>query len=358
MITVEHLTKCYGDFMAVSDLSFEIEEGHVYGFLGPNGAGKSTTMNIMTGCLSATDGIVRIDGHDIFEEPQKAKKLMGYLPEQPPLYMNETPVEYLKFVGAAKGLKGMELAQQVEEVIDQTKIGSVRNRLISALSKGYKQRVGIAQALLGNPEVIILDEPTVGLDPIQIIEIRDLIRQLGESHTVILSSHILSEVQAICQKVLIIAKGRLVAFDAPENLEKLMLASNDIDFTVEALSEEAEEILENLGGYGGYTIDEVEMGLLKIHVKADTDDIRSVCRKLFFAFAEKQKAIVEMASKKVNLEDVFIELTESDVSGGLAVADKSDAVDEMDAGSLYGAMDISDKVDAEDALKESEVEKV
>ena len=176
--SVEHLTKCYGDFMAVSDLSFEIEEGHVYGFLGPNGAGKSTTMNIMTGCLSATDGTVRIDGYDIFEEPQMAKKLIGYLPEQPPLYMNETPVEYLKFVGAAKGLKGMELARQVEEVIDQTKIGSVRNKLISALSKGYKQRVGIAQALLGNPKVIILDEPTVGLDPIQIIEIRDLIRQL------------------------------------------------------------------------------------------------------------------------------------------------------------------------------------
>ena len=190
MITVEHLTKCYGDFMAVSDLSFEIEEGHVYGFLGPNGAGKSTTMNIMTGCLSATDGTVRIDGYDIFEEPQMAKKLIGYLPEQPPLYMNETPVEYLKFVGAAKGLKGM----------DQTKIGSVRNKLISALSKGYKQRVGIAQALLGNPKVIILDEPTVGLDPIQIIEIRDLIRQLGESHTVILSSHILSEVQAIVKR--------------------------------------------------------------------------------------------------------------------------------------------------------------
>ena len=200
MITVEHLTKCYGDFLAVDDLSFEIEKGHVYGFLGPNGAGKSTTMNIMTGCLSATDGTVRIDGYDIFEEPQTAKKRIGYLPEQPPLYMNETPAEYLKFVGAAKGLKGMELARQVEEVMDQTKIGSVRNRLILALSKGYKQRVGIAQALLGNPKVIILDEPTVGLDPIQIIEIRDLIRQLGESHTVILSSHILSEVQAICEK--------------------------------------------------------------------------------------------------------------------------------------------------------------
>ncbi len=359
MITVEHLTKCYGDFMAVSDLSFEIEEGHVYGFLGPNGAGKSTTMNIMTGCLSATDGTVRIDGYDIFEEPQMAKKLMGYLPEQPPLYMNETPVEYLKFVGAAKGLKGMELAQQVEEVIDQTKIGSVRHKLISALSKGYKQRVGIAQALLGNPKVIILDEPTVGLDPIQIIEIRDLIRQLGESHTVILSSHILSEVQAICEKVLIIARGRLVAFDTPENLEKLRQSSNGIDFMVEALPNEVEEILETLAVYEEYTLDEVETGLLKVHIKADTDDARSVCRQLFFAFAEKQKAIVEMTSKKANLEDVFIELTEGETTSGLSVIEKTDIAGGMDAAdetavhSLYETEDIPDGSD----LEESEVEK-
>ena len=169
--------------MAVDDLSFEIEEGHVYGFLGPNGAGKSTTMNIMTGCLSATAGHVTIDGYDIFEEPDRAKRLMGYLPEQPPLYLNETPVEYLKFVGEAKGLRGRELAAQIEAVISQTKLEAMKNRLISKLSKGYKQRVGIAQALLGNPKVIILDEPTVGLDPIQIIEIRDLIRQLGQEHT-------------------------------------------------------------------------------------------------------------------------------------------------------------------------------
>ncbi|MCI8505527.1 MAG: ABC transporter ATP-binding protein [Lachnospiraceae bacterium] len=314
MIMVEHLTKCYGDFMAVNNLSFEIEEGHVYGFLGPNGAGKSTTMNIMTGCLSATEGTVRIDGYDIFEEPQMAKKLMGYLPEQPPLYLNETPEEYLKFVGAAKGLKGMELARQVEKVMDQTKIGSIRNKMICTLSKGYKQRVGIAQALLGNPKVIILDEPTAGLDPIQMIEIRDLIRRLGESRTVILSSHILSEVQAICEKVLIIAGGRLVAFDAPENLEKLMLSSNGIDFKVEALLEEAEEIMEKLAICEEYTLDEVETGLLKIHVKADMDDVRSVCRRVFFAFAEKQKAIVEMVSKKANLEEVFLELTDGAVS--------------------------------------------
>ena len=236
MITVEHLTKCYGDFLAVDDLSFEIDEGHVYGFLGPNGAGKSTTMNIMTGCLSATAGHVRIDGHDIFDEADKAKKLIGYLPEQPPLYMSETPEEYLRFVGRAKGLKKGELERQVEEVIRQTKLEDVRRRLISKLSKGYKQRVGIAQALLGNPKVIILDEPTVGLDPIQIIEIRDLIRQLGQTHTVILSSHILSEVQAICDQIMIIARGKLVAFDEPQNLEKLLTGSNEIFFTTELRS--------------------------------------------------------------------------------------------------------------------------
>lgn len=189
MIKVEHLTKYYGDFLAVDDLSFEIDEGHVYGFLGPNGAGKSTTMNIMTGCLSATSGHVEVGGYDIFEDANKAKRLIGYLPEQPPLYMNETPEEYLRFVGEAKGLRGKELEDQIDKVIDQVKIQSVRGRRISALSKGYKQRVGIAQALLGNPRVIILDEPTVGLDPIQIIEIRDLIKQLGQEHTVILSSH-------------------------------------------------------------------------------------------------------------------------------------------------------------------------
>ena len=172
MISVEHLTKCYGGFKAVDDLSFEIDEGHVYGFLGPNGAGKSTTMNIMTGCLSATEGSVKIDGYDIFEDAGKAKKLIGYLPEQPPLYMNETPMEYLRFVGETKGLHGAELESQIEEVIRQTKIGDVKGRRISSLSKGYKQRVGIAQALLGNPRVIVLDEPTVGLDPMQSMEYR------------------------------------------------------------------------------------------------------------------------------------------------------------------------------------------
>lgn len=225
MIRVEHLTKCYGNFLAVDDLSFDIDDGHVYGFLGPNGAGKSTTMNIMTGCLSPTAGKVTIDGHDILDEPETAKRRIGYLPEQPPLYVNETPEEYLEFVGEAKGLRGAEFKAQMEDVIVRTGIGNVRNRLISALSKGYRQRVGIAQALLGNPGTIILDEPTVGLDPIQIIEIRDLIKDLGQTHSVIFSSHILSEVQAICETVLIINRGKLVAnMDAKkEDLEEVFV---------------------------------------------------------------------------------------------------------------------------------------
>lgn len=243
MITVEHLTKYYGDHLAVDDLSFEIDEGHVYGFLGPNGAGKSTTMNIMTGCLSATSGSISIDGYDIFDEPQLAKKLIGYLPEQPPLYMNESPVEYLQFVGEAKGLRGAELQEQIESVIKQTGIQDVRNKRISALSKGYKQRVGIAQALLGKPRVIILDEPTVGLDPLQIIEIRDLIKELGQTHTVIFSSHILSEVQTICDEILMIAHGRLVAFDTPDNLEQKLKASNEIVVTADIDNDEMEKLL-------------------------------------------------------------------------------------------------------------------
>lgn len=310
MIKVEHLTKYYGDFMAVDDLSFEIDEGHVYGFLGPNGAGKSTTMNMMTGCLSATEGVVKVGGYDIFEEPEQAKRLIGYLPEQPPLYMNETPEEYLKFVGEAKGLKGKELKEQVEEVIEQTKIGNVRKRLISNLSKGYKQRVGIAQALLGNPQVIILDEPTVGLDPIQIIEIRDLIKQLGENHTVILSSHILSEVQAICEKVLIIAKGKLVAYDEPGNLEKLLMSSNAIVFQAEASKEEVEVILASIEEIGEWTVEEMEDGIVHVEVQGNTADTRKICREISLTFGRNEKAILEMSSHKANLEDVFIELTE------------------------------------------------
>lgn len=317
MISVEHLTKCYGDFKAVDDLSFEIGEGHVYGFLGPNGAGKSTTMNIMTGCLSATAGRVRIEEYDIFEEPDRAKKLIGYLPEHPPLYMNETPLEYLTFVGEAKGLRGEELKRQIDEVIHLTKIENMKHRRISALSKGYKQRVGIAQALLGNPKVIILDEPTVGLDPIQIIEIRDLIKELGQSHTVIFSSHILSEVQAICDQILMISHGKLVAFDNPENLEKKLLSPNEITLTTDASAEELSQIVAQVDHITQMSTEAVNGQWITAHIKTDQDDIYALSRCIFLAFAASQKVILEMSLQKGNLEDIFIELSEvgSDASG-------------------------------------------
>lgn len=312
MITVEHLTKRYGTVTAVDDLSFEIGDGRVYGFLGPNGAGKSTTMNIMTGCLSATEGHVRINGYDIFEEPDKAKRLIGYLPEQPPLYMNETPAEYLRFVGEAKGLRGAELSRQIGEVLERTKLTAMRNRRISALSKGYKQRVGIAQALLGDPEVIILDEPTVGLDPLQIIEIRELIRELGKEHTVIFSSHILSEVQTICERVLIIAGGKLVAFDEPENLEKRLTAPGEITVTAEAEPEEVEALLEGIGAVSGIDVKKEENGYARAVLRTSEEDIYAVSRSIFLRFSESGGVLLELGLKKADLEDIFIQLTESE----------------------------------------------
>ena len=319
MIAVEHLTKCYGDFMAVNDLSFSIEEGHVYGVLGPNGAGKTTTMNIMTGCLSATAGSVRIDGHDIFEEPRRAKALIGYLPEQPPLYMNETPLEYLRFVGEAKGLRGTDLDLQIQEVIAQTRLEDMKHRRISALSKGYRQRVGIAQALLGSPKVIILDEPTVGLDPLQIIEIRDLIRQLGQTHTVIFSSHILSEVQTICDKILIIAHGKLVAFGDPESLEKQLLSPSEITLTAETGAEEIRSLAEEIPHITDISVEEDAPALSTVRVRTDAEDIHDTSRALFLAFAERKIPLLEMSLKRANLEEIFIELTESVPVGDASV---------------------------------------
>ena len=331
MITVEHLTKCYGEFMAVNDLSFEIQEGHVYGFLGPNGAGKSTTMNIMTGCLSATAGQVKIDGFDIFEQPNQAKRLIGYLPEQPPLYMNETPVEYLRFVGEAKGLKGEELAEQIEEVIEQTKLGNVRGRRISALSKGYRQRVGIAQALLGKPKVIILDEPTVGLDPIQIIEIRDLVKELGRTHTVIFSSHILSEVQAICDEILIISKGKLVAFDTPDNLERRLLTPSEILLTAQADRERSLNILNGVEHLTEIQTEEKELGRTAIRLTTDHNDIYEVSCALFFAFARAGVPLLEMTLKKANLEDIFLELTDDGAEHADGTSAPAQEIDKKEA---------------------------
>lgn len=310
MISVSHLTKYYGSLMAVDDLNFEIDEGHVYGFLGPNGAGKTTTMNIMTGCLSATAGSVQIDGYDIFEDPGEAKKRIGYLPEQPPLYLSESPEEYLRFVGEAKGLHGPALQEQIQDVIQQTGIEAVKGRRIGGLSKGYRQRVGIAQALLGNPKAIILDEPTVGLDPIQIIEIRELIKELGKQHTVIFNSHILSEVQTICDQVLIIANGKLVAFDRPEALEKRLLAPNEILVVPDGSTKEAMAILESLPHITHIQAEE-EGVHPTLRIRTDVGDLYDLSRAIFLAFAQAKKPLLELRLEKASLEQVFLQLTES-----------------------------------------------
>ncbi len=316
MITVEHLTKRCGNFTAVDDISFTIKDGHIYGFLGPNGAGKSTTMNIMTGCLSATSGEVKLNGYDIFEDGREAKKLIGYLPEIPPLYMEETPLEYLEFVASAKGIAKKDIPQEIRRVVHETHIEEMTNRLIKHLSKGYRQRVGIAQALLGNPQYIILDEPTVGLDPLQIIEIRDLIRELGVKHTVILSSHILSEVQTMCESVLIIAHGKLVAFDTPERLEKALTQTNKVELSTEASEKEVWEILSDISEVTSLVIKEAESGLTGVSLTLDASDPVGVCRRIFFAFAHAQRAVIQMTPVKADLEDIFIELTESDTPVG------------------------------------------
>ena len=316
MITVEHLTKRCGNFTAVDDISFTIKDGHIYGFLGPNGAGKSTTMNIMTGCLSATSGEVKLNGYDIFEDGREAKKLIGYLPEIPPLYMEETPLEYLEFVASAKGIAKKDIPQEIRRVVHETHIEEMTNRLIKHLSKGYRQRVGIAQALLGNPQYIILDEPTVGLDPLQIIEIRDLICELGVKHTVILSSHILSEVQTMCESVLIIAHGKLVAFDTPERLEKALTQTNKVELSTEASEKEVWEILSDISEVTSLVIKEAESGLTGVSLTLDASDPVGVCRRIFFAFAHAQRAVIQMTPVKADLEDIFIELTESDTPVG------------------------------------------
>ena len=311
MIEVTNLTKRYGPHTAVSDLSFTIEKGQIYGFLGPNGAGKSTTMNIMTGCLAATAGQVKIGGYDIFEDALEAKKLIGYLPEQPPVYLERTPREYLTFVGQAKGIGKKELPEEIDRVLALTQTTDVADRLIRHLSKGYRQRVGIAQAILGDPEVIILDEPTVGLDPRQIIEIRELIQELGKNHTVILSSHILSEVQAVCQTILIISKGHLVACDTPENLEKMFEGTVTVELTAEASEEETMYLLRQVKGLDKKTVTDVGDGLCKASFEVSHSRERDVCRELFFIFSDAKKALVGMSTARVTLEDVFMELTDS-----------------------------------------------
>lgn len=309
MIEVRHLTKRYGDHTAVSDLSFTIEKGVIYGFLGPNGAGKSTTMNIITGCLAATEGEVLIGGHNITDEPMAAKKLIGYLPELPPVYMDMTPAEYLKFVAESKGVAKKDRAAQLDMVMEKTKIHDVKDRLIRNLSKGYRQRVGIAQALLGDPEIIILDEPTVGLDPMQIIEIRDLIRELGKDHTIILSSHILSEVQAVCDSIMIISKGKLAASDTAENLTRLFAGESTLHLTARGDEAAVRAILEGVGIADAQLSEDGE-NHVRVSIPAGKEEDQREA--LFYAFAAAHVPLVEMRLDKATLEDIFLELTQQD----------------------------------------------
>ena len=311
MIEVSNLVKKYGDHTAVDHLSFQIEKGKIYGFLGPNGAGKSTTMNMITGYIASTEGKVMIDGHDILEEPEAAKKCIGYLPEMPPLYFDMTVLEYMKFAADLKKIPRNQKDKQIKEVMDMVKITDMKDRLIKNLSKGYRQRVGLAQAILGYPEVIILDEPTVGLDPKQIIEIRDLIKSLKQKHTVILSSHILSEVRAVCDYVLIISHGKLVASDTPDNLDRLAAGSNSLLMKVKGEKDTIRKDLETIEGVTGvemsYDSDE-ELWKTKVSIQENVD----IREKVFYAMAKANCPIYEMQVKRVSLEDVFLELTEGE----------------------------------------------
>ena len=308
MIEISHLIKKYGGHYAVKDLDVTIQDGRIYGFLGPNGAGKSTTMNMITGYLAPTSGEVKIDGYDIMKEPEAAKKRIGYLPEVPPLYPDMTVGEYLRFAAQLKKIPSGQRAKEVQRCMELAQISEVKSRLIANLSKGYKQRVGLAQAVLGNPGIIILDEPTVGLDPKQMIEIRQLICSLGEKHTVILSSHILSEVSAVCDEILIISQGKLVASDTPEGLAEKQKGASILKLSAKGRKEDLENVLQNLPGTEGYTVrQEKEEAVAEIREGAGQD----VREGLFYALAEKKMPILSLERSGGSLEEIFLQLTES-----------------------------------------------
>ncbi len=309
VVEVKNLTKRYGRHTAVENLSFAVEKGQIYGFLGPNGAGKSTTMNMMTGYLAPSDGEVLISGHDMMKEAEEAKQCIGYLPEVPPVYPDMTVLEYLRFAAELKRIPKADRKEQIREVMELTKVSEVSERLIRNLSKGYRQRVGLAQAILGKPDVIILDEPMVGLDPRQIIEMRDLIRNLGEEHTVILSSHILSEVSAVCDHIMIISGGKLIASDSPEGLQRLIQSSLVLEATVKASLAELQTVLDTIEAVTGAEEKPCSMPdcvTVLIRTKDNTDIREELSMKLY----ENKLPIMGMNLQEHSLEDIFLELTE------------------------------------------------
>lgn len=313
MIEVKNITKRYGNHVAVDNLSFQVEKGMIYGFLGPNGAGKSTTMNIMTGYIAATDGTVEINGYDILKEPEKAKKCIGYLPELPPVYPDMTVEEYLIFVAEIKQVKKADRRDQIASIMEQTQIAEVKGRLIRNLSKGYKQRVGLAQAIVGYPEVIILDEPTVGLDPKQIIEMRELIKTLSEKHTIILSSHILSEVSAVCDHIMIISKGKLAASDTPEGLMTLLKGGKQLEISVLGEQERFEKILSEIEDIENYKI-AADTNKKELHGIVRFGADKDIRKELFYRLAASDMPIMSLGLSEKSLEDVFLALTEEETA--------------------------------------------
>ena len=313
MIEVSALSKSYGNHLAVDNVSFTINKGDVIGFLGPNGAGKSTIMNIMTGYLSLTHGSVKVDGYDIVDNPEQAKKRIGYLPEIPPVYIDMTVKEYLYFMYDLKKVK-FPKKPHIDEIAKLVKLENVMDRLIKNLSKGYRQRVGIAQALIGNPDVLILDEPTVGLDPKQIIEIRNLIARLGKNHTVILSSHILSEVQEVCKRIIIINKGKIIADDTPDKLSQGLSTDHSLHLRVTGGEEDLKKILCSVPGVKSVvSLGSKEAGSCDFNVEPKTGhDIRAAVSQ---RLSERGKTILIMASNEMNLEQIFLRLTELSDNG-------------------------------------------
>lgn len=325
MIEVKNLVKKYGNHLAVDNLSFTVEQGQIYGFLGPNGAGKSTTMNIMTGYIGATSGQVIINGHDILKEPELAKKSIGYLPEQPPLYTDMTVMEYLRFVAELKKIPRNVIEEEIDEVVQMVQLEEVKLRLIKNLSKGYKQRVGLAQAIIGFPEIIILDEPMVGLDPKQIIEIRELIRELAKNHTVILSSHILAEVREMCDHIMIISEGKLVASDTPDNLENMIDKTETITLEVEAEKEVVERVFQSMGKEMTWEFTSIGEGTVLAVIKTQEEDIR---KELSRALALADCQLLTLKRETATLEDIFLELTDEKAKDVLEEDDAEDAYEE------------------------------
>jgi ABC-2 type transport system ATP-binding protein len=314
MIEIRNLVKYFGDILAVDNISFSVQKGEILGFLGPNGAGKSTTMNILTGFLSATSGTVTINGYDILEDPQEAKKCIGYLPEHPPLYLDMTVIEYLGFVSELKGVAKEERIRQLAEIMKLTRITDVANRLIKNLSKGYRQRVGIAQALVGAPEVLVLDEPTIGLDPKQIIEIRNLIKELGKLHTIILSSHILSEVQAVCERVVIINKGAIAAEDTPAGLSRQMDKTSRIQISAEGPVRDIVQKLRLIPGVQHAELSQEKDNNINIY-KIESQPDQDVRKQIFYEMARNSWPIIEMRSLDPTLEEIFLQVTSSSRQG-------------------------------------------